>query len=223
LEKVKNKEVFAVKIKWLGHSCFLITSQSGVRILTDPFDESVGYPLPEVEADIVTVSHGHFDHNYTQAVKGNFSLVDKVGEHSINGVNIKGVFTYHDKNQGKDRGSNIVFNITVDGINICHCGDLGHILTQQHADEIGRVDVLMLPVGGVFTVDTEEAYEVVKVLKPAVTIPMHFKTDALTFSVDGVNKFLALAGGGEMAAKQEIEVTAENLKTLSNVIVLNYK
>ena len=212
-----------MKIKWLGHACFLLTSENGTRVLTEPFVYTVGYPLPDVEADIVTVSHDHFDHNHTAVVKGDFFLVNKAGEHSFKDIKIKGVSTFHDNSQGAQRGSNIIFNISVDGVNVCHCGDIGHLLTQQHADEIGRVDVLLLPVGGVFTVDAAGAYEIVKVLKPKVTIPMHFKTDSLTFSVDGVNKFLTLAGGGEMAGKQEIEVSSENLDSLSDVIVLNYK
>lgn len=212
-----------MNIKWLGHSCFLLTSENGTRILTDPFDDTVGYPLPDVEADIVTVSHDHFDHNHTAVVKNDFVLVNKAGEHLFKDIKIKGVSTFHDNANGAERGINIIFNISVDGINVCHCGDIGHTLTQQHAHEIGRVDVLLLPVGGVFTVDADGAYEIMRVLKPKVTIPMHFKTDSLTFSVDGVNKFLTLAGGGEMAGKQEIKVTSENLDSLSDVIVLNYK
>ncbi|HAA81713.1 MAG TPA: MBL fold metallo-hydrolase, partial [Thermoanaerobacter sp.] len=119
-----------MNIKWLGHSCFKLTSEKGTVIVTDPFDESVGYPMPNVKADIVTSSHSHFDHNYFKAVKGNFDIVDTVGEHNIKGINIKGVNTFHDDEHGAKRGKNIVFVFDIDGIRVCHMGDLGHVLTE---------------------------------------------------------------------------------------------
>jgi L-ascorbate metabolism protein UlaG (beta-lactamase superfamily) len=211
-----------LKIKWLGHSCFLISSDTGVRILTDPFDEQVGYELPAVEADIVTTSHNHFDHNYVSIVKGNFAHVDKPGSHVERGIEIIGVPTFHDEAKGEKRGSNTIFKFTVDGVNVCHCGDLGHLLTAEQVKQVGDVDVLLLPVGGVFTVDAHEASEVMKQLKPFITIPMHFKTEALTFSVDGVNSFLKAVGGGEMTGVQEITLNKDNLKDFSKVLVLKY-
>jgi len=212
-----------MKIKWLGHSCFLLTSNSGVRVLTDPFDEQVGYELPAVETDVVTVSHDHFDHNHVSVVKGNFACIDKPGKFSERGIDITGVSTFHDENGGAKRGTNIVFKFDIDGIRVCHCGDLGHLLTPEQIKEIGEVDVLLLPVGGVFTVDAAGAYEVAKQLKPAVTIPMHFKTEMLKFQVDGVDNFLSVAGGGEKAGKQEIELDKDSLKGPSKIVVLNYK
>lgn len=212
-----------MKIKWLGHSCFLLTSNRGIKILTDPFDEKVGYSAPSVEADIVTVSHGHYDHSNTNAVKGSFEIINKSGSYLSKGVEIKGVQTFHDEQKGQKRGGNIVFRLGIDGVRLCHCGDLGHVLTEEQAKEIGKIDVLLVPVGGTYTIDADGAIKVMKLLKPAITIPMHFKTEALTFSLDGANKFLADAGGGEMIGKQEIEINSANIDELSSIIVLNYK
>ena len=212
-----------VKIKWLGHACFLITSSKGVKILTDPFDDQVGYELPSEEADIVTTSHDHFDHNYTQIVKGEFVHIKEAGIYLEKGINIKGVASFHDEVAGKKRGNNVIFKFDVDGVEVCHCGDLGHVLTPGQVEEIGRVDVLLLPVGGTYTVDAKEAFEVAKLLKPAVIIPMHFKTDDNDFDIDGVDKFIAVAGKGERAGKQEIEITKENIESIPSVLILEYR
>lgn len=212
-----------MKIKWLGHSCFLLTSKAGTRILTDPFDERAGYALPAVEADIVTTSHNHYDHGNVGVVKGDFEHLDKPGRFSKDGVEVSGISTFHDESGGTKRGSNIVFKFDIDGIRICHCGDLGHVLLPEQVQEIGEVDVLLVPVGGTYTVDAKGACEVRKQLEPAVTIPMHFKTELLSFPIDGVNRFLAAAGGGEMSGKQEIEVSKENLHEFPGILVLNYR
>lgn len=220
-----------MKIKWLGHSCFLLTSESGTRIITDPFDDHVGYPVPDVEADIVLTSHDHFDHNYIKAVRnpkgGTFKHISNPGRYSLNDLTITGISTYHDQAEGRERGRNVVFVIDIDGLRVCHCGDLGHVPDGRQVAEIGRVDVLLLPVGGIFTVDAKEAHQTVSLLKPSVTVPMHYKTSAMSFNIDGVDKFLSEAGlSGRTdiyARRQEIEITRDNIKTLPEVIVLDYK
>jgi len=211
-----------MKIKWLGHACFLITSKSGVRILTDPFNREVGYKLPEAEADIVTVSHDHYDHNYVKAVKGRFTVLKTPGAFKENGIGIKGVSTHHDECGGKKRGGNIVFLFDVDGLRVCHCGDLGHLPTGAQVDEIGAVDVLLVPVGGTFTVDSDGAAEVVKQLKPVLAIPMHYKTEAAQMNIAGVEGFLSKLGG-KKAGKQEIEIDKASLRSFSGVLALDYK
>ena len=214
-----------MKIKWLGHSCFLLTSESDVKVLTDPFNNQVGYKLPSVEADIVTTSHGHFDHNYIQAVKGKFKHISQPGVFKQNGVGITGIPSFHDEVQGAKRGKNIIFIFDMDGLRVCHCGDLGHIPTPEQAAAIGRIDVLLIPVGGTYTVNAAEAYKTVKLLEPKVAIPMHFKTPVLSFPIDGVEKFLNAAGvtvQDAFADKQEIDVTQESLGILSNILVLNF-
>ncbi|HOV69172.1 MAG TPA: MBL fold metallo-hydrolase [Clostridia bacterium] len=211
-----------MKIKWLGHACFLITSNSGAKIITDPFDDTVGYQLPDEEADIALTSHNHYDHNNIDVVKGRFVHINKPGTTTAKGITITGVATYHDESNGSKRGRNIVFKLDVDGIRVCHCGDLGHVLTADQVKAIGEVDVLLVPVGGTYTVDAAGAAQVVRQLQPAVTIPMHFKTADLRFNIDGVEKFLNLAGGRRLG-RQEIELDLKALADYSGVVVLDYK
>ncbi len=216
-----------MKIKWLGHSCFLLTSDSGTRVLTDPFDSRVGYKLPSVEADIVTISHGHGDHNYVQAVRGKFVQISQAGTFEHHGIRMTGIPVFHDEVNGSKRGKNIIYLFDIDGIGICHCGDLGHIPSQAQLDEIGKVDFLLLPVGGTYTVDYAEAWKIVQLIKPRVTIPMHFQAGIVNFPLDRVDKFLAEAGAGGrkdiFAGKQELEVTPDKLAALPEILVLDYE
>ena len=209
-------------IQWLGHSCFLLTSADGVRVLTDPFDPQIGYPAPAVEADIVTTSHQHSDHNYTAVVKGNFTTVKNAGALTLKGIEILGVPTFHDEAGGRQRGQNLLFRLTIDGLRVLHCGDLGHALTPEQLQAVGAVDVLLVPVGGHYTVDAATALEVMRALRPTVTIPMHFKTPALDFPITTVEPFLKAAGGGRQAGQSEVELTAEHLAQQAGVLVLDY-
>lgn len=133
-----------MKIKWLGHSCFLITGENGVRILTDPFDETVGYQLPAVEADIVTSSHDHFDHNHIGVVKGDFVHLNEPGLYRERDIEIRGIGSYHDGQGGQKRGDNIIFTFRLEGISVCHLGDLGHLLEDEQIRAIGPVDILLV-------------------------------------------------------------------------------
>lgn len=211
-----------MKIQWLGHSCFLLTAQSGVRVLTDPFNEQVGYPLPAVAADIVTISHHHGDHDNTAVVKGQFAVYDSPGWFHLKGIDILGVATFHDAQQGAQRGKNTLFRLTIDGVNVLHCGDLGHPLSPEQLVEVGRVDVLLPPVGGHYTIDSEQALALVHALKPAMTIPMHFKTPVMGFPIGPVDDFLQAAGGGRRIASTEIEIDPQTLPTMGGVVVLDY-
>jgi L-ascorbate metabolism protein UlaG (beta-lactamase superfamily) len=211
-----------MKLKWLGHSNFLITSDSSVRIITDPFDESVGYPMPKEAADIVTVSHEHHDHNYTKGASGNFTLIRQPGTFTEKGIRIIGIPTSHDDKGGRQRGKNIIFNIGVDGLNVCHCGDLGHILTAQQASEIGHVDVLLVPVGGYYTIDHDQAAQVVRQLKPTVIVPMHYKTEACDYPIKDAAPFVQVMGGAKTVQGTEIELNKDNLKDYAGVVLLQY-
>jgi L-ascorbate metabolism protein UlaG (beta-lactamase superfamily) len=210
-----------MKIRYFGHSCFKITLDSGIRIVTDPFDQTVGYPLPETDADIVTSSHSHFDHNYFKAIKGNFKIVNTPGEHDVNGVNIKGISTFHDDEHGAKRGKNIVFVINADNIRVCHAGDLGHILTDDMLKEIGDIDVLMIPVGGYYTIDDRQAVKVIEQLKPKLTIAMHYRTSNVNLPIETVDNFLKMTGGQKIQSN-EIEIKKDDLEGKSEVIALNY-
>lgn len=182
-----------MKIKYLGHASFLLTSDKGVRIITDPykpgcFGGNIKYSKITEDADIVTISHEHDDHNETN-IKGNPSFVRGAGKKQVKGITITGVDVYHDESSGKERGSNTIFNMMIDDLNVVHLGDLGHNLTSAEVDKIGNVDVLLVPVGGYFTIDSRTAEKVINALKPKVVIPMHFKTDKCGFPIASVDDF----------------------------------
>jgi len=212
-----------MKIKWFGHSCFLITSDKGIKIVTDPFDATVGYKIPQIETNIVSKSHDHHDHNNTDIFEGNPVLVEGSGKINIKGIDITGVDTFHDEEGGKKRGMNTVFKFTVDGLNVCHLGDLGHMLTEEQIKKIGEVDILLIPVGGTFTIDHVGAQKVMDALKPQVTIPMHYKTEDLAFPLLGVEEFLSLVGEYKKVDDCEIEINKDCIGDISKVVVLDYK
>jgi L-ascorbate metabolism protein UlaG (beta-lactamase superfamily) len=182
-----------MKVKFLGHAAFLITAESGVRIITDPykpgcFDGGIKYDPITEEADIVTISHEHDDHNETN-IKGKPVFVRDIDKRTIKNIEIFGTSVYHDTSEGKERGKNIVFNISIDGMNIVHLGDLGHELSPEDIKHIGNVDILLIPVGGYFTIDAGTADSIIEILKPKIVIPMHFKTDKCGFPIAGIEDF----------------------------------
>ena len=214
----------SVKITWFGHACFMIVAGNGTRILTDPFDETVGYELPSVAADIVTVSHNHFDHNNIGMVMGSPQVMDSPGERDLGGVGIRGVQTYHDTRSGAVRGTNTVFIIETDGMTICHAGDLGHIPPDETVKSIGKVDVLLIPVGGTYTLDAAGALETVGRLGPRIVVPMHYKTPDLKLTeLDGPERFLAGMSRVERAPGSTYTVQASSLPREVTAVVLDYR
>lgn len=182
-----------MKIEWLGHSSFKLTESTGISLVTDPFNaEEVGISFPEVKADIVTVSHDHFDHNCTGAVKEYKILVNTPGDHGVDGVDIFGFKSYHDDKKGLLRGKNVVFRIRMDGVEVCHLGDIGEELSPMLAELIGSINVLLIPVGGRYTIDAAEAKEYVDRLMPDVVIPMHYMMDGYRTQFDELDEFLDL-------------------------------
>jgi L-ascorbate metabolism protein UlaG (beta-lactamase superfamily) len=179
-----------MEITWLGHSSFLLQDSKGRKLLTDPFDATIGYEIYKGSPDIVTISHQHFDHNYTKELNGNYKTLDKIGMFYICDISIKGTPSYHDKNKGAKRGDNIIFTFKMDDYTLCHLGDLGHPLSNDDIDAIGNVDVLFIPVGGNYTLNGKEAAEVTKKINPKIVIPMHYKTPLVSFPLDGVETFL---------------------------------
>lgn len=185
-------------INYHGHSCFKLKGKLGT-VITDPYESSIGFSSSALSADIVTVSHNHADHNAVTKVKGTSRrdkpfLIDYPGEYEVGGVSVFGTKVFHDDEKGAQRGENIVYVILLDGIRLCHLGDLGHELTEDQISKIGPVDVLFLPVGGVYTVDPQRAIKIARALDPSVVIPMHYKTnehDAKTFGeLKTVEEFL---------------------------------
>ena len=216
-----------MNISWIGHACFLIVTEDGVRIVTDPYDVdayggAIGYRAIDFRADIVTISHAHPDHNAPDAVRGTPQLVTKAGTQTIKGVTFHGVGTYHDDATGSQRGENIVFAMALDGLRVVHLGDLGHLLDASAAEAIGAADVLLIPVGGNFTINAQQADKVIDLLQPRLVIPMHFKTPALDFLIDPVDPFLA----GKSNVKRpghEVTITRASLPAEREVWVLDYR
>ncbi len=209
-------------IKWLGHACFLITSEEGLKVITDPYTVggSINYsPIREV-ADIVVVSHGHADHNNVSAVRGKPEVVKDSGTKTAKGVQFRGVATYHDTAQGKQRGTNTVFCFTLDDIKLCHLGDLGHLISQGQVNEIGAVDILFIPVGGFYTIAAANASQVCDQLKSKVIIPMHFKTPQCTYPIAGVDDFLRGKVNVEKMDSSEIEFKLDELPAVTQIVVL---
>jgi L-ascorbate metabolism protein UlaG (beta-lactamase superfamily) len=209
-----------MKIKYLAHAAFLITSENGTRIITDPYTYSPGMGCSAINetADIVTISHEHGDHNNSGSVKGNPAVVKTSAE--VKGISFKAVATSHDNTGGSQRGKNTVFCFTVDGINVCHCGDLGHELTSEQANAIGKVDVLMIPVGGFFTIDPPTATRVCDQLKPKVILPMHYKTGKSNMPIVGVEEFLKGKSNVVRSNDSEIELVAGKIPANVQIVVL---
>lgn len=209
-----------MKIKWLGHASFLITSDSGVRIITDPYEPNDRLRYGEIKesAEIVTVSHDHSDHGNVAAVKGNPQVVK--GDAEVEGIKFKGIPTFHDAAGGKERGKNTIFCFEVDGVKVCHLGDLGHELTAGQVAQTGAVDVLLLPVGGFYTIDASVASRVVEQLKPRIVIPMHFKNKKCGFPIAGVEEFLSGKKDVNQPDASEVELKAGELPEATQIIVL---
>ncbi|MDH4211815.1 MAG: MBL fold metallo-hydrolase [candidate division WOR-3 bacterium] len=211
-----------MKILFLGHAAFLITSEAGVRIITDPykpgcFDGGIKYEPITEEANIVSISHEHDDHNET-AIAGDPSFVRGTGEKEVEGIKIKGVQVHHDESGGKERGVNTIYNMLIDGLNVVHLGDLGHALSVEDATKIGKVDILLIPVGGYFTIGAKNAETVIDILKPKVVIPMHFKTDKCGFPIAPVEDFTK--GKDIKKVEGELEVSKQNLPPTTKIYVL---
>ena len=201
-----------MKIKYLAHSSFLITADDGTRIITDPYTPGQGIKYAPIEetADIVTVSHDHGDHNNIAGVKGNPQVVRESG--MVKGVTFKAVPTAHDTTGGSERGTNTVMCMVVSGVRIVHLGDLGHFLTDNQVTEIHKVHVLLVPVGGFFTIDAATATEVAEQVRARVIIPMHYKTDkSADMPIEGVDAFLKAKDNVVKVGGSEIEFTVPTL------------
>lgn len=209
-----------MKVKRLGHATFLINSDSGVRIITDPYkpDERLKYGEINEAADVVTVSHEHGDHNYVAAVQGDPEIVRETAK--VKEIEFKGILTYHDNDEGKQRGKNTVFCFRVDGVGVCHLGDLGHPLSDSQVAELGSVDVLLIPVGGFYTIDTRVAGQVCEQLRPKVVIPMHFGNDKCSFPIAGVDDFLKGKRDVIRPDASEVEFKRGELPEITRITVL---
>ncbi len=202
-----------MKIRYLGHSCFLLTESTGTAVVCDPYDSSIGIEMPEVRADAVTISHHHYDHDCTAKVKGNPVILDRETGYELPGVEIKAIKSYHDDEQGTKRGENIIFKFSMDGLVVCHLGDLGEECTSELIEAILPVNVLLIPVGGNYTIDAAMAKEYVDRIMPDVVIPMHYRTKGINLDIDKVDEFISLFDG-ECEVEEcgnEVELSREHL------------
>lgn len=208
-------------ITWFGHSCFRL-SDRGVTIVTDPPSDDMGYNRPRIRADVITISHEHPGHNNRIGFRGGPKVFGGPGEYEVKGVFITGIATYHDARSGASRGNNTVFLFEFDGVTICHLGDLGHVPTQAQVEALSSVDVLLIPVGGLHTIDPSKASEVISLIEPLLVVPMHYKTKVEKAKLQTVNKFLKEMGLSPMPAQPELKVTKSSLPSETQIVVLDH-
>ncbi|MFP3975424.1 MAG: MBL fold metallo-hydrolase [Dehalococcoidia bacterium] len=211
-----------MEINWLGHSCFRLKNKDAT-IITDPFDETAGYAVKPLKADIVTVSHEHPRHSTVDNVEGDPKVLRGPGEYEIKGVFIYGIRTFRDSDQGKTKGKNTAYLIELDGVKICHLGDLGHALSAAQVEDMSDTDILLIPVGGVSTVDASTAAEVVNVIGPRIVIPMHYKTETTGIQLEPLDKFLKEMGVKEVSPIPKLNVNKSGLPDETQVVVLEHQ
>jgi L-ascorbate metabolism protein UlaG (beta-lactamase superfamily) len=214
-----------MKIKYYGHAAFRLTTEGGTRVIIDPYQSgafggALGYGKIEDEADVVLISHGHEDHNCTDDLKGDFRTITAEGTYKLKDLTLRALPFYHDGSKGSERGENLVFVLEADGMTVVHVGDLGHMLDAAAISRIGRVDVLLVPVGGFFTIDAASATTLMSELKAKVTIPMHYLTEKCGFPIAPVDDFIAGKEDVKRAGTPEIDIAPSTLPTKAHIIVL---
>ena len=212
-------------IEWLGHSCFLVTTKNGTRILFDPYDDTVGYSRAEKEVDVVVVSHQHFDHNSLSRITGSFTVVNKPGVYTFGEITIECIKTWHDHSAGAHRGVNLVSVLSVRGIRLCHMGDLGSIPDDDLMDKIKGVEILPIPVGGRYTINVNEALEICGRVEPNIIIPMHFKTPATDMDIAPLHDFLEAVGREydvSYPGQCYLNIDMATLKKRTRIVVMEY-
>ncbi|MCD6549958.1 MBL fold metallo-hydrolase [bacterium] len=205
-----------MKINWYGQSMFEVIAKQRqnheVKIVIDPFDKSIGLRVPQPEADILLVSHFHHDHSNIKAVKGNPFVIDGPGEYEIKDIYIKGIPAFHDKSQGKERGKVTMFTIEAEEIKLCHLSDIGQDeLTEKQLEEIGEVNILMIPIGGVYTINAKEASHIINQIEPQIVIPMHYQIPKLKLKLEGIDKFLKIMGVKEAERVNKLSIKRKDL------------
>jgi|SRR3989344_1935687 len=213
------------KINWAGQSCFQISVSNSrdhsADIVIDPFNEEIGLKVPNFSADILLVTHSHSDHSNTKAVKGTPFIISGPGEYEVKEVFIKGIPSFHDDSDGKERGLNTIYIISAEGLRFCHLGDLGQKqLTDEQLEKIGNVDILMIPVGGQFTISSQEAQRIISQIEPKIVIPMHYELPKLKVKLDNVDKFLKVMGKNSVVPQDKFTVKLSALSQNGTEVVV---
>ncbi len=211
-----------MEIKWIAHACFHIILEDQTSLVFDPF-QGIGYEIPAIQADLVFVSHQHADHNAVEKLKGNFKVFDRPGFYQEKGVEIEGITSFHDKEKGKRRGTNTIFKVSAEGLTLVHLGDLGYIPGEDIFEKLRGVDVLFIPVGGVYTIDAKEAFEICKILEPNLIIPMHYRTPGLLVKIGPLQDFIDATGeyfDRSSQRKNKIVYSVEKKKKRPRIILL---
>ena len=210
-----------MKLKYYGHACFTLRFASGTTLAIDPFDESVTYAPCDAICDAALLSHDHFDHNHTQSLRGEFTAIREVGVYDVGDVRVTALHSFHDKKRGVLRGNNLIFRIEGDGLTIVHMGDLGHMPDDKQLQAISGADVMLIPIGGTYTIDTPEAEELIRLAQPKHAVAMHFRTPDYDFNTSTCEAFERDMQAVRMP--REVEITPENLSSLPEAMILSYK
>ncbi len=206
-----------MNIIWHGQSCFKITTQGQknkekVNIIIDPYDDSVGLKIPKVEGDIFLFTHNHNDHNNRSVAGKDSFIIDSPGEYELKDIFIEGILSFHDEQKGKERGLNTIYTIEAEEIRICHLGDFGEIeLSDKQLQQIGEVDILMIPVGGNYTIDAKTATKIITQVEPRIVVPMHYKIDGLKLDIDELEQFLKAIGQKSVEKEEKISIQKKTM------------
>ena len=200
-----------MKLEWIGHACFRMTAQDGTVAITDPYDESVGIDMIPLAADLITMSHEHHDHNETCMIAGKPVIAHGEEETSVGGMTAKAAMSYHDDAQGAKRGPNAIRIFAIDGMKVVHMGDQGCMPSEEALAAIADADVMMIPVGGTYTVDAQGAKAIIDCTKPRCVIPMHVKTKRCPYPIDKIGVFLKLMNAEGLVPVSALDVTKESI------------
>lgn len=211
-------------ITWLGQSCFKIQIKpqkdlEEVTIVTDPYG-NIGFKMPRLGADIVTISHDHPDHNNSEVISGNPFIIKQAGEYEVKNVFIYGLTSYHDKTQGTEKGKNIIYKIQTEGLILAHLGDIGHLFDNGLAEKLEGTDILMIPVGGNVTIGAKQAAEIVSQIEPRIIIPMHYKLPGLNIKLDPVDNFLKEMGVTKKETVEKLKISKKELPPEKSQIII---
>ena len=210
-----------MKLKYYGHACFSLSYEGGPTLVIDPFDETVTYPPCDEICDAALLSHDHFDHNHVQTLRGDFVTIRSAGAYDVQGVRITAVDSFHDKKGGALRGKNLILRIEGGGLTIVHLGDLGHMPDEKQLEAMSGADIMLVPIGGTYPIDTPEAEEVIRLARPKHAVAMHYRTPDYDFNTSTCEAFERDMRAVRMP--REIEITPENLVSLPEFLLMRYK